>query len=94
LGASVHDAPMTVIILDNGTVAMTGAQQTLVNDEELVRLVKGLGVPEQHIRTILPLPKNHEENVRIIADELDHRGLSVILARRECVQAVKKKPRK
>ncbi|MCU0460228.1 MAG: indolepyruvate ferredoxin oxidoreductase, partial [Bacteroidales bacterium] len=46
----------------------------------------GLGVDPGHLKLIVPLRKNHEENKAIIRSELNHLGLSVILARRECIQ--------
>jgi indolepyruvate ferredoxin oxidoreductase alpha subunit len=91
LGAAQADTDMTVIILDNATTAMTGGQPTYGSGERLLRLVEGLGVPKEHIRTIEPLPKNHDKNVQIIKDEIAHRGLSVIVAVRECVQEQRKK---
>jgi indolepyruvate ferredoxin oxidoreductase alpha subunit len=91
LGAARADTDMTVIILDNATTAMTGGQPTYGSGEGLLRLVEGLGVPKEHILTIEPLPKNHDKNVRIIKDEIAHRGLSVIVAARECVQEQRKK---
>jgi indolepyruvate ferredoxin oxidoreductase, alpha subunit len=91
LGAAAADADMTVIILDNGTVAMTGCQPSYGSGERLLRIIEGVGVPKEHIRTIEPLPKNHEKNVQVIKEEMDHRGLSVIVAVRECIQESRKK---
>ena len=91
LDAAAVNTDMTVIIMDNATVAMTGGQPTFVSGEKLVRLIEGLGVEKDHIRTILPLPKNLEENVEIMKEELDYHGLSVIIAARECVQQARKK---
>ena len=85
LSAARADTDMTVFILDNSTVAMTGGQTSLATGPGLRRLVEGLGVPPEHIRVIEPLPRNHAPNVRVIIEELDHRGLSVIIAARECV---------
>jgi indolepyruvate ferredoxin oxidoreductase alpha subunit len=82
---------MTVFILDNATVAMTGGQPTFLSGEKLTRVIEGMGVAKEHIQTILPLPKNHAENVRIIKQELAYTGLSVIIAARECVQQARKK---
>ncbi len=93
LAASAANTDMTVFILDNSTVAMTGGQPTFLSGEKLPKVIAGMGVPEDHIRTILPLPKNHAENVRTIKQELDHRGLSVIIAARECVQQARRKKR-
>ncbi len=91
LSAARADTNMTVIILDNATTAMTGGQPTYGSGEGLLRLVEGLGIAKEHIRTIEPLPKNHDQNVQVIKDELEHRGLSVIVAVRECVQEQRKK---
>jgi indolepyruvate ferredoxin oxidoreductase alpha subunit len=90
LGAARADTDMTVLILDNATTAMTGGQPTYGSGQALLRLIEGLGVPKEHIRTIEPLPKNHETNVRVIKDEVAHHGLSVIVAVRECVQEQRK----
>jgi indolepyruvate ferredoxin oxidoreductase alpha subunit len=91
LGAAAADADMTLIILDNATVAMTGGQPSYGSGERLLTIIEGLGVPKEHIRTIEPLPKNHEKNVQVIKEELEHRGLSVIVAVRECIQESRKK---
>jgi len=91
LAAVAVNTDMTVIIMDNATVAMTGGQPTFTSGEKLVRLIEGLGVEKDHIRTILPLPKNLEENTEIIKEELNYHGLSVIIAARECVQHARKK---
>jgi indolepyruvate ferredoxin oxidoreductase alpha subunit len=91
LSAAKADTDMTLLILDNATTAMTGGQPTYGSGPGLLRLVEGLGIPREHIRTIEPLPKYHEKNVQIIKDEIAHRGLSVIIAVRECVQEQRKK---
>ncbi len=89
--AAVLDTDMTVVILDNATVAMTGGQPSYGSGERLLRIIEGAGVPREHIRTIVPLPKNHQRNVATISEEVDHRGLSVVVAVRECVQEQRKK---
>ncbi|MBN2199680.1 MAG: indolepyruvate ferredoxin oxidoreductase [Candidatus Aminicenantes bacterium] len=85
LSAARADTDMTAFILDNGTVAMTGGQTSHATGPGLLKIIEGVGVPPEHIRVIEPLPKHHERNVRIIREELDHKGLSVIVAVRECV---------
>lgn len=77
---------MTVVILDNSTVAMTGAQPSLGTGEPLDKMLVGLGVSPEHIRVITPLPRNHQLNVGLIQEELAYHGLSVVIARRECIQ--------
>ncbi len=91
LSAAEADADMTVIILDNATTAMTGGQPTYGSGERLLRLLEALGVAKAHIRTIEPLPKNHDQNVRVLKEEIGHHGLSVVVAVRECVQEQRKK---
>jgi indolepyruvate ferredoxin oxidoreductase alpha subunit len=91
LGAACADTDMTVIILDNATTAMTGGQPSCGSGERLLRIIHGVGVPKDHIRTIEPLPKNHDRNVQVIKEEIGYHGLSVIVAVRECVQEQRKK---
>jgi len=50
--------------------------------------VKALGVEEEHIRIIKPLRRNHEENVKVLKEEISYKGVSVVIARRECVQTL------
>lgn len=94
MDAAVHDTDMTLIILDNSTVAMTGGQATILPSEKLERLILGIGVDPKHLRKIVPLKKNFEENVKVLRKEMDHKGLSVILSVRECIVAAKKSKKK
>jgi indolepyruvate ferredoxin oxidoreductase alpha subunit len=91
LAAAAEDTPMTVIILDNDTVGMTGMQSSLGSGDRLLGALRGFGVPLLHLRVIHPLPKAHARNVQVIADELDHRGLSVVVAQRECIHLARKR---
>ncbi|MCX6245667.1 MAG: thiamine pyrophosphate-dependent enzyme [Bacteroidetes bacterium] len=83
---------VTVFILDNGTTAMTGGQESPAFGR-IESICKGLGVEEGHIHVLKPLKKYHEENVRIINEELAYPGVSVIIPRRECIVAVDKRIR-
>ena len=85
LDAVLEDSPITVIISDNSTTAMTGGQASHATGR-LAAICEGLGVPKSHIRTLNPLKKYHAENVQILQDEIDFKGVSVILAQRECIQ--------
>ncbi|MBK7405151.1 MAG: indolepyruvate ferredoxin oxidoreductase [Phycisphaerales bacterium] len=85
IGAAKSDANMTVVILDNATVGMTGAQDTMVCGEPLLALLRGLGVRPEHLHVIEPLPRRHAENTALIRREIEHRGLSVIVAQRACI---------
>ncbi|MEM0360504.1 MAG: thiamine pyrophosphate-dependent enzyme [Candidatus Diapherotrites archaeon] len=88
--AAKHNNNIKLVILDNGTVAMTGGQETMVKGDSLSELVAGLGVPRERIRIIEPLPAKHEENVKILREEFSHKGISVIISRRACIQSLKK----
>jgi len=85
LDAARENTDVKVIILDNGIVAMTGGQPTMAAGEELSNIVAGLGVRRERIRVIVPLPKNRDENVRVLREELAAEGLSVVIASRACV---------
>ncbi|MFC2130289.1 thiamine pyrophosphate-dependent enzyme [Bacteroidota bacterium] len=77
-------SPVTVIIVDNGTTAMTGGQPS-PGHGRIEAICKGVGVEEEHIRVLNPLKRNHEENVKIIKEELAYNGVSVIIPRRICI---------
>lgn len=90
---AVNDkSPITVLILDNGTTAMTGGQESSAQGR-IESICKGIGVEEEHIRVLKPLRKNHEENTKIIMEELAYEGVSVIIPRRECIVAIDKRVR-
>jgi indolepyruvate ferredoxin oxidoreductase alpha subunit len=92
LDAINDNSPITVIIMDNATTAMTGGQKSAATGK-MENIVAGLGVDNQHIRKIKPLKKNHEENVAIINEELAYNGLSVVIAERECIVNLNKRMR-
>jgi indolepyruvate ferredoxin oxidoreductase alpha subunit len=91
IGAVKADADVTVFILDNATVAMTGGQVTMAHGQSLIDLLLGLGVRKEHLHVIEPLAKHHSKNVELISREINHRGLSVIVAQRPCIQIKKPK---
>jgi len=93
LSAAAANTDMTVVILDNGTTAMTGGQPSFGTGDRLLRMVEGLGVPKAHIRVIEPLPKNLEKNVQVFKEEMGYKGLSVVVPVRECLEESKKKKR-
>lgn len=82
--------PVKIVIVDNATTAMTGGQGNAAQGH-LEAIAIGLGVPEEHVRVITPLPRQHAQNVAVIQEELDYQGVSVIIARRECVETAKRK---
>lgn len=90
---AVNDgSPVTIIISDNYTTAMTGGQDS-AGTGRLHKICLGLGVLEEHIKTIIPLKKNLSENIAILKKEFEYNGVSVILATRECIQTLKRNKR-
>ena len=88
------NAAMTVIILDNSVVAMTGCQETIVPSENLKSLVLGLGVKPEHYAELEAMPQHHEENSARLKKEIEYRGLSVVVFKRECLEAFRKRRKK
>jgi indolepyruvate ferredoxin oxidoreductase alpha subunit len=86
-----EDTPITLVILDNSTVGMTGGQTTAASGDVLNRVVRGLGAPEEHVVTVNPVPKQRDHMTRVMKEEIDHQGLSVVIATRACIQEVKRK---
>jgi indolepyruvate ferredoxin oxidoreductase alpha subunit len=88
---AVNDgSSITVIILDNATVAMTGGQKSSATGKIEI-ICEALGVEKNHIRVINPSPKFHEENMNIFKNEINYKGVSVIIPRRECLQTAAKR---
>ncbi|MCP4727086.1 MAG: indolepyruvate ferredoxin oxidoreductase, partial [bacterium] len=94
LKAAGDNSPFTLIILDNSTTGMTGGQDLPLPGETIEKLIIAIGVPEEHVRIIDPRRNKFEENQKIMSEEINYRGLSVIIARRECIVQLKAKKKK
>lgn len=81
---------IVVVISDNLTTAMTGGQDS-AGTNKFEAICIGLGVEPEHVRVVVPLPKNMEEITRIIREEIEYNGVSVIIPRRECMQTLNRK---
>jgi indolepyruvate ferredoxin oxidoreductase alpha subunit len=90
LDAVVKGSAITLIISDNSTTGMTGGQQSQATGR-LREICKGIGVLPEHIRELTPLRKNHAEMVQVMKEEFDYKGVSVIIASRECIQTATKR---
>jgi indolepyruvate ferredoxin oxidoreductase alpha subunit len=88
------NTPMTLVILDNSIVAMTGCQDTMLPSAAIVPLLQGLGVDPEHIVVLEALKKNFDANLAAFRKELEYRGLSVVVFRRECLEAFKARQKK
>lgn len=82
-----ENTPVTVIISDNGTTGMTGGQASHATGR-LENICIGLGVKPEHVRVLTPLPKYHDEMVKVLREEMLYEGVSVIIPRRECIQTL------
>jgi indolepyruvate ferredoxin oxidoreductase, alpha subunit len=89
MDAVAANTDMTLLILDNEVVAMTGAQPTLLPSSRFRPLLLGLGVDADHCHVIKAHPRQTEANTEIIRRELRYQGLSVIVAVRECIEAAR-----
>jgi len=76
---------ITIMILDNETTAMTGGQDSSAYGR-IEDICSGVGVSREHIFVLDPSPKHHQENIAILKQELEYKGVSVIIPRRECIQ--------
>jgi len=83
---------LVIIILDNSTTGMTGGQD-YTGFGKLENICIGLGVEKEHIRVVTPLSRQFEENVKVLKEEIEYEGVSVIIPRRECVQTMTRRMR-
>ena len=82
-------ANVVVLISDNLTTGMTGGQDS-AGTGRLEAICEGLGVEKEHVRVVVPLPKNMEEIKQVLREEVAYNGTSVVIARRECIQTLKR----
>ena len=89
LDAINENADITVIISDNLTTAMTGGQDS-AGTNKFEAICRGLGLSDDHLKVVVPLPKNMEEITKTIREEINYHGVSVIIPRRECMQTLQR----
>ena len=82
-------ANVVVLISDNLTTGMTGGQDS-AGTGKLDAICLGLGVEPDHVRVVVPLPKHMEEIKQVLREEVAYNGTSVVIARRECIQTLKR----
>ena len=89
LDAINENADITVIISDNLTTAMTGGQDS-AGTNKFEAICRGLGLSEEHLKVVVPLPKNMEKITQTLRNEINYHGTSVIIPRRECMQTLQR----
>lgn len=92
LDAVVKNSSVTIIISDNSTTGMTGGQKSQATGR-IRQICEGIGVKPEHVVEIVPLHRNHAENVRIMHQEFEYKDVSVIISSRECIQTATKRKR-
>jgi len=92
LDACNDKSPITVLILDNSTTAMTGGQNSAATGR-IEAICEALGVEKEHIHVLNPIPKNHDQMAKVMKEEIAYEGVSVIIPRRECLQTLAKRKR-
>ncbi len=85
LDAVNENSPITIIISDNESTSMTGGQDSAAKGK-IEEICEGVGVHPDHIKVLLPIAKNHDEMYKVLKEELDFNGVSVIIPRRVCIQ--------
>jgi indolepyruvate ferredoxin oxidoreductase alpha subunit len=83
------NAPMTLIIVDNETVAMTGGQPTVLPSSRLEKVVLGIGVPSEHVRVMRAHPRDIDKIENTLREEMEYLGTSVVILYRECLETIK-----
>ena len=89
LDAINENANITVVISDNLTTGMTGGQDS-AGTNKFEAICRGLGLSDEHLHVVVPLPKNMPEITSIIREEINYKGTSVIIPRRECMQTLQR----
>jgi indolepyruvate ferredoxin oxidoreductase alpha subunit len=92
--AIAHDTPLTLVLLDNQVVGMTGQQPTALADDRLLPLVLALGIDPDHARVLPARAAEHANLVEHLRAEIEHPGPSVLILRRECVVSVRARRRR
>ena len=65
MDAVAADTDMTLIILDNETIAMTGGQPTIMPSSRLEKLIVALGVQPEHFQVLNAHPRHASKNAEI-----------------------------
>ncbi len=90
IDAAAADTDMTLLILDNQVVAMTGGQVTALPPHRIHEVVLGSGAHPDHVHLLETHPSRLGEFEDLLRKEMAHTGLSVIIAVRECIETARK----
>lgn len=90
MDAVAANTDMTLVILDNETVGMTGGQPTILPSSRLEKLILALGVRPECFHVLQAHPKEAERNAEAIGSAIAHHGLSVVVMVRECIETARR----
>jgi len=88
--ATFRKSNVVLIILDNDTTAMTGMQDSVISGK-IEKVCEAMGVEKEHIRELMALPRELERNVEVLKEEIEYKGVSVVIFRRPCIHLAGKK---
>lgn len=77
------------VVMDNRITAMTGQQETVVMNR-IEALAFASGYAQEDVYILTPLKKNHEENVSKVVEAMKKPRATVIIFRRDCIEAMRK----
>lgn len=90
LSVASANVNVNIIILDNGTTAMTGQQRTIYQND-ISKVVESFGLPKEQIHCLNPLPKYHTDNVNQLKQIFASERPDVIIFKRDCIHLAKAK---
>jgi indolepyruvate ferredoxin oxidoreductase alpha subunit len=90
IDAVSHNSNLTILIVDNSTTGMTGAQPTILPSERLKGIAIAAGVDPAHVQVLEAHKNSHAKNVEAMKRELAFAGPSVVISARGCLEALKK----
>jgi indolepyruvate ferredoxin oxidoreductase alpha subunit len=84
IDAVSENTAMTLVILDNSSIAMTGCQKPALPSSRLKPLLLGLGA--ERVVELETARKNIKTNAARLAGEIAYRGFSVVIFRGGCIR--------
>jgi indolepyruvate ferredoxin oxidoreductase, alpha subunit len=93
MDAVAANTNMTLLILDNQATAMTGGQAPRMPSSRLHDVVLGIGVDPKHCHVVEAMPRQVDATAELLRREIEYRGLSVVIAVRECLETARRKKR-
>ncbi len=90
LSAAKSNLNLNLIIMDNAIVGMTG-QQIPVAADIAPTLAKAAGFAEDQVHVFIPLPKKTKDNIEKLEKIFKENKPSLIVFKRKCIQAMRRK---